>query len=112
MSFPYTRITPYVWILGVVWSLSVAASLTWNLYQNRQELLEMARTQARVAHGKDVVYRSWNAAHTTVYVPVEGNTQPNPHLRGPNRDLVAVSGQMLTQVNPAYRTGEGDGHNI
>jgi diguanylate cyclase (GGDEF)-like protein len=104
MDIQNTKLTPYVWILGVVWSLSVAASLSWNLYQNNQELLVMARTQARVAHGKDVVYRSWNASHTKVYVPMEGDTKPNPYLGGPNRDLVTVSGQMLTQVNPAYMT--------
>jgi len=104
MTIPHTRITPYVCILGVVWSLSVAASLTWNIYQNRQELLEMAKTQARVAHGKDVVYRRWNAEHTKVYVSQEGDTQPNPYLPGPNRDVVTGSGQLLTQMNPSYMT--------
>ena len=102
--FRRTEIGPYVFILGLVWSLSVGSSLAWNLYQNRQELLEMARTQARVAHEKDVAYRSWNATHSYVYIPVEGENQPNPYLQGPDRDVVTVSGKTLTQVNPAYMT--------
>jgi len=104
MTIPKTRITPYFFLLVLAWSISVAASMTWNLYQNRQELLEMAKTQARVAHGKDLVYRRWNAEHTKVYVSQEGDTQPNPYLPGPDRDIVTGSGYPLTQMNPSYMT--------
>lgn len=93
------------WILAVVWTLVTAASLIWNTVQMPQGILEAARIQASVGYEKDVVYRRWNAGHGGVYVPVTGETQPNPYLSGiPERDITTPSGRLLTLVNPAYMT--------
>lgn len=94
-----------VWILAVVWTVVIAASLIWNVAQARHNTLETARIQARVAHGKDVIYRRWNAGHGGVYVPVTEVTQPNPYLTDvAERDITTPSGTLLTLMNPAYMT--------
>lgn len=46
--------------------------------------------------------RLWNARHGGVYVPVTEQTQPNPHLKVPNRDITTIQGLKLTLINPAY----------
>ncbi len=48
--------------------------------------------------------REWNARHGGIYVPVSENSQPNPYLVHPRRDLVADDGGALTMVNPAFMT--------
>src|SRR5690606_32761904 len=48
--------------------------------------------------------REWNARHGGVYVVVDDDTQPNPYLQHPARDLETVDGKLLTMVNPAYMT--------
>ena len=100
----YIRIKHYVLILIAGWSFVILASLLWNAYYGRQEVLSMARIQARVAHQRDVIYRRWNAEHGGVYVPISEKTRPNPYLDVPNRDITESSGEELTLVNPAYMT--------
>jgi len=95
----------YAWVLAVVWTVVVVASLVWNVVQVTHNTLEAARIQARVAHGKDVIYRRWNAGHGGVYVPVTEVTQPNPYLSDmAERDITTLSGKLLTLMNPAYMT--------
>ncbi|MBI5166788.1 MAG: DUF3365 domain-containing protein [candidate division NC10 bacterium] len=99
------RLEHYVWVLAAVWTIVVAASLVWNLFQIKKEILEEARIQAQVAFEKDIVYRQWNAGHGGVYVPVTEETQPNPYLSDmPERDITTPSGKRLTLMNPAYMT--------
>ena len=62
-------IKPFTWALGVIWSILVAASLMWNVDQTRQGILDIARSQARVAYEKDVIYRRWNSFYGGVFVP-------------------------------------------
>jgi len=95
----------YVWVLAVMWTVVVAASLVWNVVQVRHNTLEAARIQARAAHGKDVIYRRWNAGHGGVYAPVTEVTKPNPYLSDvPERDMTTPLGKLLTLINPAYMT--------
>ncbi len=96
----------YIWMLVVVWTGCVLASLGWNLVQQRKETLEVARTSARVAYEKNLIYRRWNAKHGGVYVPVSEKTPPNPYLNVAERDITTPSGRALTLVNPAYMTRE------
>lgn len=98
------RIEAYALILALIWSLTLSASLMWNVYHTRQDILDLARTQARVAYQKDVVYRRWNAGHGGVYVPATAETPANPFLKVPERDLTTPSGRALTLINPAYMT--------
>jgi signal transduction histidine kinase/CheY-like chemotaxis protein len=39
-----------------------------------------------------------------VYVPITENTQPNPYLEDPNRDVTTTEGIQLTKINPAFMT--------
>ena len=95
----------YGWILIGVWTLVAAASLGWNLLQDRDEALRVARNIALTNYERDVLYRRWAAAHGGVYVPVTPNTPPTPYLsRLPERDIVTPSGRRLTLINPAYMT--------
>ena len=95
----------YGWILIGVWTLVAAASLGWNLLQDRDEALRVARNIALTNYERDVLYRRWAAAHGGVYVPVTPNTPPTPYLsQVPERDIVTPSGRRLTLINPAYMT--------
>ena len=51
-----------------------------------------------------VLVREWNTLHSGVYVPVTTETQPNPYLDDPLRDLKSLNGMELTKVNPAFMT--------
>ena len=95
----------YGWILVGVWTLVAAASLGWNLLQDREEDLRVARHIALTNYERDVLYRRWAAAHGGVYVPVTPDTPPTPYLAQlPERDIVTPSGRRLTLLNPAYMT--------
>ncbi|MGO9579863.1 MAG: ATP-binding protein [Desulfobaccales bacterium] len=96
---------PYGWILVGLWTLVVAASLGWNLFQDRDEDLRVARQIALTNYERDVLYRRWAAAHGGVYVPMTPDTPPTPYLaKLPERDIITPSGRRLTLLNPAYMT--------
>jgi hypothetical protein len=93
------------WVLLGVWTTVVAASLIWNLAQQRRETLTLAYTTALTLYEKDLIYRRWAADHGGVYVPVTAATPPSPYLSHlPERDLQTPSGRRLTLINPAYMT--------
>ena len=94
----------YVWLLVAFWTVAVSGSLLWNLFQLRQGMEEAARTQARAAFDKDILYRRWNAMQGGVYAPVSEQTPPNPHLDVAEREIETPSGRQLTLINPAYMT--------
>jgi PAS domain S-box-containing protein len=95
----------YGWVLIGLWTLMAAASLGWNLYQDREEELRVARHIALTNYERDVLYRRWAAAHGGVYVPVTPDTPPTPYLaHQPERDITTPSGRRLTLINPAYMT--------
>ncbi len=95
----------YIWALAPVWTLVVAASMVWNVVHMKQDSLEVARIQARIAYEKDIIYRRWNTGHGRIYVPVSEGTKPNPYLSEMSeRDITTPSGKLLTLMNPAYMT--------
>lgn len=95
--------SPGFWAILLGWTLLAAVSLWWQERQYRQEVLELARSQADGFYWKIYAYRHWNAKQGGVYVPLSDDIQPNPYLeRIPERDVVTPSGRTLTLVNPAY----------
>jgi len=98
------RMRRHLGLLALGWSLAVVVSLYWNLVRVRRGTEESARTEARTAFNRDVLYRRWNAGNGGVYVPVTGQTPPNPYLDAHERDIQTPGGQQLTLVNPAYMT--------
>ena len=93
----------YVLLLIAAWTAVVVLSLAGNLFQERQEILEIARAEARSHSEQIILYRQWNALHDGVYLAIDENTPPNSYLaRKPERDLKTPSGRSLTLVNPSY----------
>lgn len=82
----------------------MAGSLVWHFSQTEEFVLQAARTQARTAFEKDVLYRSWNSNRNGVYATLSDLTPSNPFLDDPARDLATTSGVKLTKINPAYMT--------
>ncbi len=95
----------YAWALAILWTVVIAISLVWNVLHIKQGSMASARTQARIVHEKDIIYRHWNAENGGVYIPVTEKVQPNPYLSDiPERDIITPSGKKLTLMNPAYMT--------
>jgi diguanylate cyclase (GGDEF)-like protein len=89
------------WLLLVAWTVVVAASLVWNLVQQRQETLALAHTAAVALLEKDLLCYRWACGHGGVYVPVTATTQPNPYLSHlPERDILTPSARRLTLIVP------------
>lgn len=89
------------WLLLVAWTVVVAASLVWNLVQQRQETLALAHTAAVALLEKDLLYHRWACGHGGVYVPITPTTQPNQYLSHlPERDILTPSGRHLTLIIP------------
>ncbi len=95
----------YVALLVAAWTTVVIIFLAGTLRQERQTILEIARTEAHSHIEQIILYRQWNALHNGVYVQVDEHTPPNPYLATlPERDLRTPSGKKLTMINPAYMT--------
>ena len=90
-----------LWLL-LLWTGCIAASLLWNLYEQREKILKIARNSAEITFENDILYRRWAAKQGGVYVPASKDTPPNPYLNVPERDVTTSSGLSLTLVNPAY----------
>ena len=88
--------------LAALWTGCLAASLAWNLHEQRERTVELARISAQVSFDNDLLYRRWAAHQGGVYVPVSEHTAPNPYLNVPDRDVTTTSGLSLTLLNPAY----------
>ena len=91
----------YVFI-RIGWSVLIAGSLVWNIFQEKDETLGMAKATARTHISKDIAFRNWVASHGGVYVTPTANTPPNAYLKIPDRDVVTTGGKALTLLNPAY----------
>lgn len=87
-----------------LWVMLIAASLFWNIQQNRKHHLEMLFQTARSFFHQIEITREWNASHGGIYAPVTANTRPNPFLKQPMRDLYINSSLTLTKINPAFMT--------
>ena len=92
-----------VTITTVIWTVIIAGSLVWNIYNEHQQIRELAKKEARANFNKDQAFRFWATSHGGVYVPVTDHTPPNPYLSHiPDRDITTSSGKNLTLMNPAY----------
>ncbi|MGL1930939.1 MAG: response regulator [Desulfotalea sp.] len=91
-------------IVLVFWLFAIIASLGWNISDDKRESEKLAIKYARALFQQIVLDRSWNAGHGGVYVPVTADTQPNPYLYDPLRDVTTLEGLKLTKINPSYMT--------
>lgn len=81
-----------------------ATSYFWQAGQIDRNVTLLAQERGSVLFRLIELTRDWNARHGGVYVPVTKETQPNPYLDAPRRDIVTTDGQQLTLVNPAFMT--------
>ncbi len=88
----------------LLWCALTILSFAWNLHQASQHRRELALETARSFFEQILITRRWNARHGGVYVPVTDQTQPNPYLKVPNRDLRISDTLTLTLINPAFMT--------
>lgn len=92
----------HIWLLALMWTACVGASLLWNLDEQEDKSLAMARNSAQIRFDNDVLYRQWVAGQGGIYVRASEQVPPNPYLKVPDRDVTTISGLSLTLVNPAY----------
>jgi signal transduction histidine kinase len=98
----FDRLKHHSWFLALFWTGCIASSLLWNLYEEREKILHIARNSAQITFENDILYRKWAAKQGGVYVPISEHTPPNPYLKVPDRDVTTSSGLSLTLLNPAY----------
>ncbi len=91
-------------IACLVWTVIVAMPFGLVKKSEKEQMRDIALSQARGFFQQVVDARTWNASHGGVYVEVNEETEPNPYLDVPDRDLVTTDGKRLTLINPAYMT--------
>lgn len=96
----------FSWLLAaaaLLWTAAVSASAAWNVHNEREMSLALAKKEALANFNKDQAFRLWGSKHGGVYVPPTAQTPPNPYLSHiPERDITLPSGKRLTLMNPAY----------
>ncbi|MBI4678800.1 MAG: GAF domain-containing protein [Elusimicrobia bacterium] len=94
----------------VLWTVLLAASLAWNVREDRNHAFETLLAQARAVIAKDALLLHWVSQAGGVYVPVGPAAEPNPLLKSlPERDIATPSGRRLTYFDASYmlrRIGE------
>ncbi len=94
----------YIVLIMFLFVILVGASLYFRIGHEVQQHKNLAIFFARSYFKAIVATRTWNAEHGGVYVAVRGDTQSNPYLEDPLRDVTTTGGVKLTKVNPAYMT--------
>ncbi len=90
----------YFWLLACAWSALVAGSFTWNVGQEADEVRSVTLHTARTLLEKDLHFREWSIFHGAVYVPKSGPAETNSPAQEQEREVVTLSGQVLTMLNP------------
>jgi len=85
-------------------ALTLALLIGWEKKKADSEQIYELTEVAKGFYQQIIVTRNWNARHGGVYVEITPETQPNPYLDIPDRDIVSVNGKRYTKINPAYMT--------
>ncbi len=88
----------------VFWTLFVLSSFFYYSFIEKGEKTYIVKSITRSFFEEIISVRHWNALHGGVYVPVTPETQPNPYLDDPLRDVTTTGGLKLTKINPEYMT--------
>lgn len=91
-------------IYGVLWLLLIGSTFYQQMADIKNYAQQIATRQAEMFFDHIVLLRQWNALHGGVYVPISEQTQPNPYLTIPERDIETKDGRKLTLINPSYMT--------
>lgn len=102
-SIKFKQLYKYLFLAFTFFTLILISSLSWNIIQNNEHILELAEDKVNAYFEKDYAIRKWSSLHGGVYVPSTERTPPNPYLSHvPERDIETPSGKKLTLMNPAY----------
>jgi diguanylate cyclase (GGDEF)-like protein len=93
-----------LFLVVMFWTIAVGFFLRHASESVERNVHEIALVQARAFFQQVLDVRSWNASHGGVYVEVTDDTQPNPYLDVPERDIETRDGRKMTLINPAYMT--------
>jgi len=99
-----TNLKTKSYIVIFFWLLIVGSAFGINYSNVTRAQNDLAFQTARAFFDQIVVSRTWNSGHGGVYVPITENTQPNPYLDDPLRDLETFKRLKLTKINPAFMT--------
>jgi len=91
---------PFVITLSILLAAIVAVDERAHDRHLEMQLVETARAY----FDQILLSRLWNARHGGLYAEVTEETQPNPYLDDPERDIVSEKGRRYTKINPAYMT--------
>ena len=89
---------------SLIWTIVIAGFSGWTISNEKKQTTELAVAQTEAFYQEFVMARQWIAFHGGVYVPITKETQPNPYLDDPLRDVETTGGMALTKVNPAFMT--------
>lgn len=89
---------------SMLWLMLIGLSFYYQVEDDQKYGQKIAYKQADMFFQHIVLMRQWNAEHGGVYVPITEQTQPNPYLTVPDRDITTNEGQKLTLINPALMT--------
>ncbi|HPN93144.1 MAG TPA: DUF3365 domain-containing protein [bacterium] len=99
-----SRINQYAAVIAAFWTFAACASMLWGFQLQRNGIITLAKSQARAAFQKDILYRKWSADRGGVYIRANEATPPNPYIPENAREIETSGGEKLTLVNPAYMT--------
>lgn len=90
--------------LAVVLTILLYMTITSEKKRINDEQVSTFKHIARAFFEQVQVTRIWNAQLGGVYVEVPADTELNPLLDDPHRDIVSTKGKRYTKINPAYMT--------
>jgi len=93
----------FIWII-VFWTIFSAILVFQNLNSIQRNSMEIAKNFGRDFVHKDLLYRRWNLMLGGVYGEISDFTQPNPHLKVPEKNITTPNGIKLTKINPSFMT--------
>ncbi len=95
------RLRRYMWAAAALWTVAIAIVLVWEISDEQQQAIDIARADAVGAWKKDMAIFRWAAATGHIYVPVTENTRPDTHMSAlSERDISTPSGKKLTLISP------------
>jgi PAS domain S-box-containing protein len=95
------RLRQYAWLVAGFWTVAIAIVLLWEISDERQQALDIARSEALGAWKKEVSFYRWAANTGRIYVPVNEKTPPDANLSYlMDRDISTPSGHALTVISP------------
>jgi len=91
-------------IVSIFWIVTVSASFVWNYFNLKRDQETTAFQTAKSFFSQIQITREWNADHGGVYVPIDKDTQPNPYLDDPLKNIEINNNLTLTKINPSFMT--------